>query len=76
MKTDYDLGECPTNEEWQTFFKVLRYTMKEDVAIWLEENNKSITQEEFDKLYERLYNCDRGEEQWELISYIYYDEIA
>ena len=76
MKTDYELGECPTNDEWQTFFKVLKFSVKEDVACWLERNDKKVTQEQFDTLCDRVYDCDGGEEQWELISYIYYDEIA
>lgn len=75
MKAKYDLGECPTNEEWRAHYKCERYEAAENIAAWLESNGHEVTQGQFDNMVRRRMKCDEGESEWELIWFIYNDEM-
>lgn len=77
MKTEYDLGECPTNEEWSAYFKVERYMDAETVAAWLDCYEKEVTQDEFDMLahrYGKVAHDGYGDD--DLLHAIYYDVMG
>lgn len=76
MKTKYDLGEYPTNDEWKAYYKCERYNYAEDVACWLEEYDEEVTQGQFDTIVDRLSKCTWGESVWECIWYIYNDVMG
>lgn len=65
----YDIGQRPTDAEWETYRRVFAYDQRENVAIWLEHNRPGYTQEQFERTYQAYAELwkDDGEHDWELL---------
>lgn len=71
----YDLGERPTDAEWETYRRVFAYDQRENVALWLEANRPDATQAQFERMcaiYAEGWRND-GEHDWEMLWDAYED---
>ena len=73
-ESKFDLGQEPTQEEWEIYKRVSDYCRKENVADWIEDEHPEATQEQFEKTYEIYYGMwgNDGEHDWEMIQEAYW----
>ena len=71
----FDIGQRPTDGEWEIYRRVFAYDQRENVASWIESNRPDATQEQFEKTYALYadYWRNDGEHDWELIWMAYED---
>ena len=70
----YEIPDEPTAAEFSTYFKVERYFEQEGIAEWLgdedDDDERRLTQDEFEKLCWRFHDGDFSPEQADYLHYL------
>ena len=64
-----DIGDRPTEEEWEVYERVLEYHRREQVVDWLDYNHPEATEEQFEYMCDAYagYWREDGDHDWSLL---------